>query len=101
MLNSYLHSNFDVWHAAINNRCADNNDTRFVNIGPIALFSKYKLSTSSGKHSVDINHAHIVSLMYKLISCAKDTDDLSLGFDPHRKRRKLELTNNKKYKRKT
>ena len=63
LLNSYLDLNFDVLHAATNNRYVDGNDIRLVNFGPVALFSSYKLTTSSGKHLEDISHAHIVSLM--------------------------------------
>ena len=81
MINSYLDLNFDVLHAATNNRYADNNDIRLDNLGPIALFSIYKLTTSSGKHLEDINHAHIVSLMYRLITSARGSNDLSIGFD--------------------
>ena len=98
LLNSYLDLNFDVVHAATNNRYADGNDIRLVNLGPIALFKNYKLSTSSGKHLEDVSHAHIVSLMYKLISTAKDMNDLSIGFDRDRTRRRNELTNNKNIK---
>ena len=61
LLNSYLDLNFDVLQDATNNRYADGNDIRLVNFGPIGLFSKYKLTTSSGKHLEDISHAHIVS----------------------------------------
>ena len=50
LLNSYLDSNFDVLHAANNHRYADNKYIRFVNLELIALFSYYKLTTSSGKH---------------------------------------------------
>ena len=75
LLNSYLDLNFDVVHAATNNRFADGNDIRLINLGPVALFSNYKLSTSSGKHLEDVSHAHIVSLMYKLITTAKDMKD--------------------------
>ena len=49
LLNSYLDLNFDVVHAATNNRYADGNDIRIINLGPIALFSNYKLATSSEK----------------------------------------------------
>ena len=98
LLNSYLDLNFDVVHAATNNRYADGNDIRLVNLGPVALFSNYKLSTSSGKHLEDVSHAHIVSLMYKLITTAKDMNDLSIGFDRDRTRRRNELTNNKNIK---
>ena len=36
--------------------------------------------------------------MYKLLTSSKDSDDLSIGFDRSRDRRKRELTNNKKNK---
>ena len=85
-------------NAATNNRYADGNDIRLVNLGPIALISNYKLTTSSGKHLEDVSHAHIVSLMYKLITTAKDMNDLSIGFDRDRTRRRNELTNNKNIK---
>ena len=99
LLNSYLELNFDVLHAAApNNRYADGNDIRLVNLGPIALFSNYKLTTSSGKHLENIDHAHIVSLMYKLLSSSKGSDDLSIGFDRDRTRRRNELTNKKSIK---
>ena len=89
---------FDVLQAATSNRYTDANDIRLVNLGPIALFSNYKLTTSSGKHSEDISHAHIVSLMYKLLTSSKDSDDLCIGFDRNRGRRKNELSNNKNIK---
>ena len=98
LLNSYLELNFDVLHAGTNNRYADGNDIRLVNIGPIALFSNYKLTTCSGKHLENIDHAHIVSLMYKLLSSSKASDDLSIGFDRDRTRRRNELSNNKNIK---
>ena len=37
-LNSYLDLNFDIVHAASNNRYADDNDIRFFNLGPFAFF---------------------------------------------------------------
>ena len=49
LLNSYLELNFDVLHAATGNRYADGDDKRSVNLCPIALFSNYRLTTSSGK----------------------------------------------------
>ena len=73
-------------------------DIRFVNLGPIALFSNYRLTISSGKHLKDFSHAHIVSLRYKLITSARRSDDLSIGFDRHRVRRQRELTSNKNVK---
>ena len=98
LLNSYLELNFDVLHAADNNRYVDANDIRLVNLAPIALFSNYKLTTSSGKHLEEISHAHIVSLMYKLLTSSKDSDDLSIAFDRNRGRRKNELSNNRSIK---
>ena len=77
LLNSYLEINFDVLHAAINNRYIDGNDIRLVNLAPIGLFSNYKLTTSSGKHLENIDHAHIVCLMYKLVTSSKGSDDHS------------------------
>ena len=97
-MNSYLELNFDVLHAVTNNRYVDGNNIRLVNLGPIALSSNYKLTTSSGKHLENIDHAHIVSLMYKLLTSSKGSDDLSIGFDRDRTRRRNELTNNKNIK---
>ena len=98
MLNSYIELDFDVLRVDNSNRYVDANDIRLVNLGPIALFSNYKLTTSSGKHLEEISHAHIVSLMYKLLTSSKDSDDLSIGFDRNRGRRKNELTKNKTIK---
>ena len=64
----------------------------------MALFSNYKLTTSSGKHLENIDHAHIVFLMYKLLTSSRGSDDLSIGFDRDRNRRQRELTNNKTQK---
>ena len=98
LLNSYLELDFDVLHAGTNNRYVDGNNINLVNLGPIALFSTYRLTTSSGKHLENIDHAHIVSLMYKLLTSSKGSDDLSIGFDRDRNRRQRELTNNKTQK---
>ena len=98
LLNSYLELNFDVLQAASDNRYVDTSNISLVNLRPIALFSKYKLTTSSGKHLEEISHAHIVSFMYKLLTLSKDSDDLSIGSDRNRGRRKNELSNNKSIK---
>ena len=98
MLNSYLELNFDVLHVATNNRYVDGNDIRLVNLGPIALFSNYKLTTSSRKQLENFDHAQIVCLLYKLITSPRGSDDLSIGFDRDRGRRQRELTNNKNIK---
>ena len=48
LLNSCFDLIFDVLQSATRNRYADTNDIRSVNLIRIALFSNYKLSTSSG-----------------------------------------------------
>ena len=98
LLITYLHLNFDVLHAATNNRCEDNNDIKSIYLNPIALFSNYKLIASSGIHSEDISHAHVVSTLYNLITSARVTDDLSIGFERNRGRRQRKLTNYKTQK---
>ena len=69
-----------------------------MNEGPTALFKNYKLQSSIGKHIEENNNAHIVCLIYKLMTSARNTDDLSIGFDRDRERRKRKLTNNKNLK---
>ena len=98
LLNSYLDLNFEVIKKADDSRYGNGNDLRLVNLGPIALFSNFKLTTSSGKHIEDISHAHLVSLMYKLKTSSKDSNDLSIGFDHSRNRRRDELALNKNIK---
>ena len=56
------------------------------------------MTASSGKHLENNDHAHVVSLMYKLLTSSRSSDDLSIGFDRDRNRRKRELTNNKNIK---
>ena len=98
LLNSYLELNFDVLQAATNNRYVNAKDIRLVNSGPIPLFSIYRLTTSSEKHLEEVSRAHIVSLLYKLLTSSKDSEDLSIGFDRSRDRRKRLLTDNKTIK---
>ena len=62
------------------------------------LFFSYKLSKVNGKHLEAFSHEHILSLMYKLTTSVKDTDDLSIGFFRDRVRRQRELSNNKNQK---
>ena len=80
----------------IGNRNADGNDKRLVNLGPNPSFSSNKLTTSSGKNPESMILAHILSLTLKILTSAKDTDHLYVGFDRDRVRRQRELTNNKK-----
>ena len=98
LLNSYLDLSLEVIKKDDNSSYANDNDIKLVNLGPIALFSNFKLTTSSGKHLEDISHSHIVSLIYKLITSSKDSNDLSIGFDHSRNRRRDDLAPNKKSK---
>ena len=56
------------------------------------------MTTSGGKHLEEINHAHIVSLVHRLLSSSKESDDLTIGFDRSRDRRKRKITDNKNIK---
>ena len=98
LLKSYLDLNFDVLNAATNNRYVDADDIWLIILAAIALFSNFKLTTSSRKHLENYDHAHIVSLIYKLLLSSRCSDDLSIGFDRDCNRRKQELTNNKNIK---
>ena len=97
-MNCFLELNFDVLHGASNNRYADDNDIRLLSLGPIALFSKYKLATSSGKHLGKIENGHIACLMYKLLTTARGCDDLCIGFGRSPDSKQREIINNKKIK---
>ena len=97
-LKNYLDINFEVIEKADDSRYGNGNDMRLVNLRPIALFSNFKLTTRTGKHLEDISHAHRVSLIYKLITSRKNSDDLSIGFDRSRARRQDEMTDNKNVK---
>ena len=98
LLNSYLDLNSEVIKKADNTRYGNGKDIRLVNLGRIALISSFNLTTSSGRHLEHISHIHIVPLRYKLITSSKDGEDLSIGFDRSRNRRKDELAQNKNTK---
>ena len=66
LLYSCLDVNFDVIHAATNNRDADDNDIKIITLGPIGSFSNSKLTTRSGKPLEDISHAYIVYCFFKV-----------------------------------
>ena len=89
---------FEVIKKADISRNGNGNDIKLVLVGPMALLSNFKLTTSSGKHLEDISHAHIVSLMYKLLTSSRGSNDLSIGLDRDRGRRKDELAQNKNVK---
>ena len=67
-------------------------------MGPFALFSNFKLTTSSRKHLEDFSHAQIVSLGYILLTLSRGRDDLSTGFDRSGDKRRNELASNKNLK---
>ena len=69
-----------------------------VTLGPTALFSNFKIIKSPCKRIQDFNEAQLVSLKNKLMTNAKDIDDLSIGLDRDRNRRRDELTNYKNLK---
>ena len=80
-LNSYLDLDFEVIGKADNYRYGNGNDICLVNLGPIALCSRVKLTSSGGNHFEENGHALIVPLMYKLLTSIKCSDDLCIGFD--------------------
>ena len=92
MLNSYIETNIEVIKKAVDSRYANGNDVRLVNPGPIALFSNFKLTTSSAKQLESISHAHIEFLRYKLITSSNDSDDLSIASDRDWNKEQNELT---------
>ena len=56
---------------------------------------KYRLTSSSGKEKEEIDDAHVICLVYKLLSSSGDTDDLTIGFRKSNETRERDLTNNK------
>ena len=100
MKGSYLELDFNVTHTAgAHARFVDGDHKKLVNLGLIALFIKYRLASSSGKEIEEIDKAHVVCLMHKLLSRSRDTDDFSIGFHRSNAVRQRELTNNKTTKR--
>ena len=97
-LSQNLELNFEVIKETDNSNCRNKNDIKLFNLGSIALFSDIKLTRSSGKHLDDISHAHIVYLMYKLLTSIRASYDPSIGFDRSRGRRRDKLTCNKSIK---
>ena len=74
----YLYLNFEVIKTADNSTYGNDTDLLLFNLGPIALFSIFLLLSSSGKHLEDISHTHMVSLMYKLLTLSRGSDDCLL-----------------------
>ena len=53
------------------------------------------MTSSSGKEIEEIENAHVICFLHKLISNSRDSDDLSIGFHRIIDARGRELTNNK------
>ena len=98
LLNSFPDLKFEVIKKTDDSRYGNGNDINLLNLGPIAFFSNFKLTTSSGKQLKDISHAHLLSLMYILLASSKNSDDLSIGFHRSRNIKKDELAQNKNVK---
>ena len=60
LLNSYRELNFEVIKRPDKSIYANGNDKRLLNLGPIALFNNFILTTSIGKHLEDISHLHFL-----------------------------------------
>ena len=73
---SYLELVFNVVdRAGILARYADGYHIRMINLGPIALFRKHRLTSSSGEEIEEIDKARVICLMHKLKSSSRDSDD--------------------------
>ena len=96
--NSYLELHFDVLRNDQKTRYVVGADTRLVKFGSIASFNFYHLATSSGKHLKEACQAHIVSLLFKLLTSAAGTDDMFIEFDCEPTRRQDDLNDNENVK---
>ena len=97
-MKKYLELKFEVIKTADNSRYAKGVDINLINLSPIAIFNNRKLRKASAKNLEDVSHAHIVSLLYKLPTSTRGSDDMSIGFDRDHIGRQRELTNNKNIK---
>ena len=68
---------------------------RIVHLGPIALFIKNTLTSSNGKEIEELDNAHVICLIHKLLSSSRDNDDLSFGLHRSNAVRDEDLTDNK------
>ena len=78
LINSYFDIKFEVIKKAESSSHSTGNDIKLTDLGPIALFSIYKLTNSSGKQLEEISNTYKVSLTWKFLNSAKNTDDLSI-----------------------
>ena len=78
---SYFELDFNVTHrAGAHVQHADDDHIRLLNLGTIALVIKYRLTRSSGEEIEEIDNAHVICLMHKLISSSRDSYDFSNWF---------------------
>ena len=66
--------------------------SKLVNLGPIALKIYYRLTSSSGKQIGYFENAQIACLIKKILLNRKGSDDLSIGFHGSNEGRDQELT---------
>ena len=93
---NYHGLDFHVTHrVGADARYADGDHKSLVNLGPIAVFIKYRLGKSIGKKKREIDKAHDICLMYKLISSCGDSGDFSIGFHRSIEARARASTNNR------
>ena len=90
MKDSYLELDFNVNHRA--GAYVDGDYLTIINLGPIALFNINRLTSSSGKEIEELDKAHVICLLHKLILSSRDSDDLSIGFPRSIDARERELT---------
>ena len=94
MEDSYHELDFNVTHrTGAHAQYVDGDHIRLVNLGPIALFNNYKLTSSSGKKIEEIDNALVICSMHKLISSSRDSNDLTIGFHRSNAVRGRELAN--------
>ena len=93
---SSLELNVSVTHkAGAHNRYVVDDHKRSVNWGRLGIIKKYTWTSFPGKETEEIDNAHVTCLMYKLISCRRDSDDLSIDFHRSIGTRETDLTSKK------
>ena len=70
--------------AADETEYAVNNIKKLLKLGPSALSSKLKLSTSNGSSFENFDHLYVVSLMYKPLISGLNQKDFYNGFERNR-----------------
>ena len=94
MKDCYLELDVNVTHRAGGHaRYADGDHIKLVNLGSFASFGKYRLRNASVKEKEEIDNAHVICLMYRLLSSSGDNDDFSVGFNGSIETLETELAN--------